>query len=538
MGPKAGAAAGKTGPGHAGNAATSEDQGAKSMRAFERFRGAFILAVAVLLLMAGGPAAFAGGVLRIAHEQDVTTFDPILTIQNADIWVLDNMNAQLVRVVYDGTGLEPDLAESWKVSDDALTYTFKLRAGLKFSDGTPLTAKDVKFSLERLRDQKDSVMGSMYKVAETIAAPDDKTVVITLSEPSAPFLSTLAMFAASIVPQKVVTAKAAEFGNDPVGAGAFKLKEWKRGDRVILERNANYWQNDRVKLDGVEWLYIANDNTRVLKLQAGEVDAILFVPFNLIDTLAKNPNIDMHLDPSSREDHMLINHTHKPLDQLKIRQAICMAVDRQAVVGTVLFGHGKPANSFIPAGASFYNEANKVCPHDPEAAKKLLADAGVKDLSLKLLIAAGDSINDQTSVLLKDQFDKVGIALNIEKQEQGQEWNSTVAGDYDLSLNYWTNDIIDPDEKATFSVYGDKDNRSYYTGYKNPKVTALVDQGRKEMVAEKRKEIYFAMQQQAADDVNWVDLYYSPFRNASRKNVQKFYQNPTGRFMLEDTSIQ
>ena len=92
--------------------------------------------------------------------------------------------------------------------------------------------------------------------------------------------------------------------------------------------------------------------------------------------------------------------------------------------------------------------------------------------------------------------------------------------------------------KATFSVYGVKDNRSYYTGYKNPKVTALVDQGRKEMDAEKRKEIYFAMQQQAADDVNWVDLYYSPFRNASRKNVQKFYQNPTGRFMLEDTSIQ
>ena len=157
---------------------------------------------------------------------------------------------------------------------------------------------------------------------------------------------------------------------------------------------------------------------------------------------------------------------------------------------------------------------------------------------MKLLIAAGDSINDQTSVLLKDQLSKVGIDVQIEKQEQGQEWNSTVAGDYDLSLNYWTNDIIDPDEKATFSVYGDKDNRSYYTNYKNPKVTALVDQGRAEMDAAKRKDIYYAMQQQAADDVVWVDLYYSPFRNASRKNVKGFYQNPTGRFMLEDTSIE
>ena len=252
-------------------------------------RRALLAGVATLLLAAASPAAFAAGVLKIAHEQDVTTFDPILTIQNADIWVMDNMNAGLVRVTNDGTGLEPDLAESWTVSPDAKTYTFKLRDGLKFSDGSPLTAQDVKFSLERLRDQKDSVMGSMYKVAQKIDAPDDQTVVITLSEPSAPFLSTLAMFAASVVPQKVVTAKAADFGNSPVGAGAFKLKEWKRGDRVILERNANYWQNDRVKLDGVEWLYIANDNTRVLKLQAGEVDAILFVPFNQIDSLGKDP---------------------------------------------------------------------------------------------------------------------------------------------------------------------------------------------------------------------------------------------------------
>jgi peptide/nickel transport system substrate-binding protein len=501
-------------------------------------RRALLAGVATLLLAAASPAAFAAGVLKIAHEQDVTTFDPILTIQNADIWVMDNMNAGLVRVTNDGTGLEPDLAESWTVSPDAKTYTFKLRDGLKFSDGSPLTAQDVKFSLERLRDQKDSVMGSMYKVAQKIDTPDDKTVVITLSEPSAPFLSTLAMFAASVVPQKVVTAKAAEFGNDPVGAGAFKLKEWKRGDRVILERNANYWQNDRVKLDGVEWLYIANDNTRVLKLQAGEVDAILFVPFNQIDSLGKDPNVDIHLDPSSREDHMLLNHAHKPLDDLKVRQAICMAVDRQAIVDTVLFGHGKPANSFIPGGALFYNADNKVCQHDPEAAKKLLADAGVKDMSLKLLIAAGNSNDDQTSVLLKDQLGKAGIDVQIEKQEQGQEWNSTVAGDYDLSLNYWTNDIIDPDEKATFSVYGDKDNRSYYTNYKNPKVTALVEQGRSEMDAAKRKEIYDSMQQITADDVAWVDLYYSPFRNASRKTVKGFYQNPTGRFMLEDTSVE
>src|SRR5512132_775500 len=118
----------------------------------------------------------AGGTLKIAREQDNTTFDPILTIQNADIWVMDNMNAGLVRVTKDGLGLEPDLAKEWAISDDAKTYTFKLRDGLKFSDGSPVTASDVKFSLERLRDQKDSVMASMYGIIAVIEAPDEATV--------------------------------------------------------------------------------------------------------------------------------------------------------------------------------------------------------------------------------------------------------------------------------------------------------------------------------------------------------------------------
>jgi peptide/nickel transport system substrate-binding protein len=179
-----------------------------------------------------------------------------------------------------------------------------------------------------------------------------------------------------------------------------------------------------------------------------------------------------------------------------------------------------------------------VCGYDPAAATKLLADAGVKDLALKLLIPSGDTIADQTAVLVKDELGKVGVAVTIEKQEQGQQFQSLIDGNYDLSTTYWTNDIIDPDEKVTFSVYGIDDNRSYYTNYQNEKVTKLVEDGRHEMNADKRKEIYAQIQQIAADDVHWIDLYYSPFRNASRKNVQKFYQNPTGRFMLEDTSIQ
>jgi peptide/nickel transport system substrate-binding protein len=268
------------------------------------------------------------------------------------------------------------------------------------------------------------------------------------------------------------------------------------------------------------------------------VDAIVFIPFNRMNELSGNPDLQVHLDPSTREDHILINHAHKPLDDVRVRQALYHALDRQAIVDAVTFGHGKVANSFVPAGAMFYNPDNPDYPHDPEKAKALLKEAGAEGLQLTFLLAAGDSVQDQIGVIVKDQLSKVGVDVQIEKQEEGQQWETTVAGEYDISVNYWTNDIIDPDQKATFSVYGDDENRSYYTGYKNPEVSKLIEQGRVELDRTKREEIYRRIQEIAKRDAHWIDLYYSPFRNASRKNVQNFFQNPMGRFFLEDTSIQ
>jgi peptide/nickel transport system substrate-binding protein len=506
-------------------------------KTFARVLGALLLA-ALSAAALWPQAASAEGVLRIARHQDSTTLDPIMTIQNADIWVMNNMNGLLVRVNREATDVEPDLAERWEISDDGTVYTFHLREGLKFSDGSPLTAKDAKFSLERLRDQEGSVMASMFSIVKSIETPDDRTVVITLNQPSAPFLASLAMFSAAVLPEKAVTAAGEEFGNNPVGAGAFMLEEWRRGEVIRLKKNPNYWEAGRVKLDGVEWYFIPNDNTRVLKLQAGEVDAIVFIPFNRVNELSGNPDLQVHLDPSTREDHILINHAHKPLDDVRVRQALYHALDRQAIVDAVTFGHGKVANSFVPAGAMFYNPDNPDYPHDPEKAKALLKEAGAEGLQLTFLLAAGDSVQDQIGVIVKDQLSKVGVDVQIEKQEEGQQWETTVAGEYDISVNYWTNDIIDPDQKATFSVYGDEENRSYYTGYKNPEVSKLIEQGLVELDRTKREEIYRRIQEIAKRDAHWIDLYYSPFRNASRKNVQNFFQNPMGRFFLEDTSIQ
>lgn len=476
--------------------------------------------------------------LLIGRSEGTGTFDPILTAQNADIWVLDNMNANLVRVTYDGKGLEPDLAESWEMHDDGKRYRFKLRDGVKFSNGKPVKPSDVKFSLERLRNKEDSVLATMYQAIEKVQAPDEQHVDIILSEVSAPFLSTMAMFSASILPEDEVKSRGDDFGSNPVGAGAFKLKEWKRQNRVTLVKNEHYWQSDKVSLDKVVWEYIPNDNTRVLNLKSGQVGAAIGIPFNKIDGLSKKSNINANLDKSSREDMMLINHAKKPLDDVRVRRALFMGINRKAIVKTALFGHGEVSNSFIPAGGMFHNPDNKDYSYDPDKAKSLLKDAGVSDLTLDLMIANGSNITNQVAVIIQGMYQQIGIKLTITKQEKGEQWSSLQAGDFDLSLNYWVNDIIDPDQKASFSLYGYNDSRAYFTRYKSSKMKELIEKGRHVLDKDKRKKIYYEIQKLAMEDVVYVDLYYSPFSNASQKTVEDFYQNPTGRFMLEGTSVK
>jgi peptide/nickel transport system substrate-binding protein len=492
------------------------------------------LASVLTLLSAGMSVADADNVLSIGRREDGTTFDPIMTAQNVDFWVFSNVYDVLVRVDKTGTKLEPGLAESWDISPDGLTYTLKIREA-KFSDGSPITARDAAFTLLRIRDNPGSLWADSYKVIETAEATDDRTLVIKLAQPSAPFLAALAMPGASVLSEKGM----AEIGEEawaekPLASGAFTVEQWIRGDKVVLKKNPNFWEADRVKLDGVEWISVPDDNTRILKVQAGELDSAIFVPFSRIAELQKDPNLQVHLDTSTREDHLLLNHEHPPLDKKEVRQAIDMAIDKQAIVDTVTFGFGEVAYSFVPKGALYHNANNLKRPYDPEGARKLLADAGVSDVTLNYLVDTGDEVAEQTAILIQQQLAKAGITANIQKVDPSSSWDMEVAGDYDLAMNYWTNDVIDPDQKTTF-VVGHDANMNYMTRYKNDKVKELVDAARVEMDPAKREAMYIEIQTIAKDDAHWIDLFYSPYRNVSRKNIEGFYQNPLGRFFLEDT---
>ena len=238
-----------------------------------RLKYGLMLAGALAVLAGDIAIAAAEGVLTIGRREDGTTMDPIKTAQNVDFWVFSNMYDVLVRVDKTGTKLEPGLAESWTVSDDQLTYTFTLRDA-KFSDGSPITAEDAAWNLKRIRDHKESLWGATYSVIKDAVAKDAKTLVVTLNQPTAPFLSTLAMPGISILSKKATEADEAGVSDNPVSSGAFVMKEWRRGEVVVLEKNPNFWEADRVSLDGVQWISVPDDNTRVLKLQAGELDYI------------------------------------------------------------------------------------------------------------------------------------------------------------------------------------------------------------------------------------------------------------------------
>jgi peptide/nickel transport system substrate-binding protein len=488
----------------------------------------------LLALCLASEAAQASGVLSIGRRDDSTTFDPIKSAQNADNWVFSNVFDPLIRVDKTGTKLEPGLAESWTISNDGKTYTLNIR-DTKFSDGTPVTASDAAFSLLRIRDNAGSLWRDSYSIIANAEAKDPHTLVITLKSPSAPFLSQLALPNASVISEKAVkTEGEEEFAEKPIGSGAFSVKEWVRGEKITLVKNPYFWQADRVKLDGVDWFTIPDDNTRMLKVQAGELDAALNVPFSRISSLQKDANLTVELNPSTREDHLLINHSHGALGKVEVRQALDFAIDKDAIVKTVTFGYGQVANSYIPTGALFHYSDNLRRSYDPEKARKMLADAGASDLTLKYIVNAGDEADEQIAVLLQQQLSKAGVKLDLQKVDPSQSWDMLVSGDYDISVMYWTNDILDPDQKTTFTL-GHDANQNYMTRYHNDKVKALVSSARVEMEPKKREQMYIDLQKMAKTDVNWIDLYYSPYRNVSRKNIKDFYQNPLGRFFLEDT---
>ena len=497
-----------------------------------RSRSALLILLALLLALS---PAFAQGTLRIGRESDSKTLDPYRSAENLDIWVANNLHGMLVRANPEANAIVPDLAESWTISPDGLTYVFTLRDA-RFSNGESVKPSDVVFSLLRVRDDPASAWASNYSNIDTVTATGEREVTITLKAPSTPFLATLSIVTSAIVPEAVAGPAGEAFGANPVGAGAFRVAEWRRGEVLVLERNPHYWEAGLPILDRVEWHAVAEDNTRILKVQVGELDAALFVPFNRLAELEANPEIQVLLDPSSRTDHIIFNHTVEPLNDARVRQALAHATDRQAIVDVVTFGKGTVANSFIPMGAQYYNPENPSRQYDLERARALMAEAGVGEVSFELMIQAGNRVEEQIAVLLQQQWQAIGVDVSIRRVDPSQWFGILMDGDFDMSTVYWTNDTLDADQKISFGFGGDA-MMNFLTRYENADLTAKVYEARVEQNDDARRALYYEIQRVAEEDAVLLNLYYSPFRNIARTGVEGFHQTPLGRLMLETTRV-
>ena len=481
--------------------------------------------------------AFAADVIRVVSPFQTTTLDPMRSAAAGNIETYGQLYSRLLRRDAETGALEPGLAEKWDISPDGKTYTFQLRDA-QFSDGSPITAADVAFSLERIRTDKKSAYPAPLGAVEAVSAADAKTVVVTLKSAFAPFLGNAEIWNMGIVSKADVDKRGEEaFASVPVTSGPYEVKQWKPNEKLVLEPNPHYWRKGYPKSDAtVELIEIASPETRIAMLKAGEIDVVRAVPWAQVDDLKTVETVDMRLEPSTTIYMTLLNHKREPFSNLKARQAAGMAIDNKAMAKAITRGYAEPANTTLPGSVDFHDKDYPGISYEPAKAKELLAESGMAGREVKIL-ATADALSQQMALLIQAQWQAIGLKPSIVNVDGGAWWDATGKGDYDAAANWWYNETPDPDLAVRWAVCGTCGSNSYNTFYENPKVDALVEQGTREADPAKRAEIYKEIQRITTEEVAQIPLYYAPNAVAYSRRLQGLRLTPSLQWTLEETSI-
>jgi len=401
----------------------------------------FLGAVAAIALVAAVPASAQtpkqGGDAIVTFNNDLTTLDPQVGY--------DWQNWSVIKAMFDGlmdyepgsTELRPDLAESYTISDDGQTYTFKLRDGLKFHNGRAVAAADVKYSIERavnpatqspgggyfsvIKGYDEMVAGSAAELSG-VTVPDDKTVVIQLNRPDATFLHLMAINFGFVVPKEEVEKAGGNFGIAPVGTGAFKFVEWVPGQRLVLERFADYHQAGLPYLDKLVFEFGQDPTVAVLRLQKGEIDIAGdgIPPAQFADIMSDPANQDLiAVGEQLHTGYVTLNAKLAPLDNVKVRQAINMAINKDRIV-KLINNRGAPATQPLPPAMPGYDAAQKGYEFNPDKAKALLAEAGFPDGFDTELYAMNVDPNPRIAQAIQQDLAAVGIRAEVKSLGQGE----------------------------------------------------------------------------------------------------------------------
>lgn len=422
--------------------------------------------LAVALLVASGcslnegnddSSSGAGGsgdevTLRIGTTTDVANFNPLQSLSKTDSWILNAMYPTLLRLDENAQKV-PALAEEYTTEDEGRTVIFSLRDDFEWTDGTPITATDVKYTAETIMEHQLGNVAAKLTWVESVEAPDDRTVVFRLSEPYTPFAEGVG-FWMRIVPEHIFSAAGdvSQFANDAdwVGGGAYVLESMNRGQRYTMRANENYpyAPEDGAAVDLVEYVVYPDVNTMILALKNGEIDLMASpVPASAADSLSNDPNVTLQPVGSLGFAHLTYNVQHEILAEQVVRQALSMVVDAESIIETILQGRGsRMAGPISPVFDEFDNSELEPYEFDPEGARALLEEAGYADADedgvldgLSFEVACDQSNANLTRVaeVIRDDAAEAGIELKLACAERNTFLAQTRSGDYDIDLSQW-----------------------------------------------------------------------------------------------------
>jgi peptide/nickel transport system substrate-binding protein len=472
------------------------------------------------LLGTGVVALFLGTSAALAQQTDISlgmvleppNLDPTGGAAAAiDEVVYANVFEGLTRFAPDGS-IAPALAESWEISEDGLVYTFTLHDGVTFHDGTAMTAEDVVFSIDRARaEDSTNAQKPLFAGIESVEAIDDTTVRVTLGAPDGAFPFKMAWGDAVIVAPE----SAATNATNPVGTGPFRFSEWVQGDRVELVRNPDYW-GEPVALEAATFRFISDPNAAFAAMMAGDVDA--FPNFPAQETLPQfeaDPRFTVVVGSTEGETILAMNNAGEPLNDIRIRQAITFAINRQDIVDGAMSGYGVPIGTHFAPHNPDYVDLTANSPHDPDRARALLEEAGAEGLTLRLMLPP-PTYARRGGEIMAAQLREVGIETEITNMEWA-DWLERVfrGGDFDLT-------VISHTEPFDIGIYADAE---YYFGYDSADFQAMNAELEVTNDPAARSEILARMQTQLSEDYVNAFLFQLPKTGVANAAIEGLWEN-------------
>ena len=446
------------------------------------------IAVWLALLALAPAAAGARDGITVGLQLEPPHLDPTSAAAGAIDQVLySNVFEGLTRFAEDGS-IVPGLAESWTVSPDGRVYTFTLRSGVRFHDGTAMDADDVKFSLDRARGaDSTNAQKALFAGIEGVEAAAPGTVVVTLREADGRFAFNMAWGDAVIVAEESV----GSIRTAPVGTGPFTVERWRKGDRIVLRRNPGYW-GEPPALAEVVFRFIADPNAAHAALMAGDIDAFPSYPApETVSAFEADPRFKVVAGSTEGETILAINNGAAPFDDARVRAAVAHALDRRAIIDGAMFGYGTPIGTHFAPHHPDYEDLTGLSGHDPERARALLAEAGLADGFETTLKLPPPSYARRGGEIIQAQLAEVGISARIETLEWAQ-WLEQVFRGKDYGLT-----VISHTEPFDIGIYARPD---YYFQYDNPEFRKLVAELGRSSDAGRRRALSRSAQRMIAED--------------------------------------